>query len=593
MDIRNLSISLKLLISPAIFVIALIILGFTAYTANQHSAETMAGLNEQAKTKTSAAYRFQRDLQAFNGNVFRLISQLNAGVEEDKLALFRDQLRAGMEGSQKALAQFIETGSFDETELELLTSVQSQLATYGVSALDVVDMTEIDGSTAVVMMISADEQFNAMYKLITDLAVLWQEEGDKLYVDASESVQSATLTTLVVSLISLVVAMGITLLISRMIRLPIQSITEVMAALAKGDHSIDIPSQDEKTEIGEMARAVQVFKDNAIEQERLQAEAAEHAREEAEREANERAANEAREREEREREQREAAEKQARAERVAELIGNFESRVSDVLGTVALAAKELQSTADRMTATAGSSRELAEGVATASGDASRNVQTVASAAEELTSSISEISRQVQQANQVSEKAVVEAGNSTTSVSALAETAKKISEVVDMINDIAGQTNLLALNATIEAARAGDAGKGFAVVASEVKSLANQTARATEEIGQQISDMQSATDSAVNAISTIDSVITSIRESTVGISSAIEEQSAATNEISRNVQEASNGTTEVSNKINDVSQKAGETGAAAGDVQSAAHRLDELAGNLKQDIETFLQEVRAA
>ncbi len=588
MNIRNLNISLKLLISPAIFVIALVILSITAYTANQNSASMMESLNEQAKLKTSAAYRFQRDLQSFNGSVFRLISQLNAGVEEEKLVAFRDQLRAGMEGSQKVLAQFIEGGSFNETELEMLTNIQAQLAEYGTAATDVIDMTEIDGSTAVVMMVSADEQFNAMYKSISDLAVLWQEEGDALFTSAVSDAEAATATTMVVSLVSLVVALGITTLIIRMIRMPIQSITGVMAALSQGDNSVEIPSQDEKNEIGEMARAVQVFKDNAIEQERLRAEAEQHAREEAEREANERAAKEQREQEERVREQREAAEKQARAERVAELIGNFESRVSEVLNTVALAAKELQSTADRMTTTAGSSRELAEGVAAASNDASRNVQTVASAAEELTSSISEISRQVQQANQVSEKAVVEAGNSTTSVSALAETAKKISEVVNMINDIAGQTNLLALNATIEAARAGDAGKGFAVVASEVKSLANQTARATEEIAQQISDMQNATDSAVNAISTIDSVISSIRESTVGISSAIEEQSAATNEISRNVQEASNGTSEVSSKINDVSQKAGETGSAAGDVQSAASRLDQLAGNLKQDIETFLK-----
>ncbi|MBE7636002.1 HAMP domain-containing protein [Sneathiella sp. P13V-1] len=593
MNFRNLSISLKLLISPAIFVIALVILGVSSYSGNKQNGEVTSILNEQSKTKTGAAYRFQRDLQAFNGSVFRLISQLNAGVEEEKIQVMREQLRAVLAGSQAALTKFIEEGEFDATELEALQAINTKLGEYSVSANDVIDMTEIDGTTAVVMMVAADEQFNVMYKQISEIAVLWQEEGDALYAKAVADGEANTLQTMIVSIVCLVIALGVTVMVTRLIRMPILSLTSVMAALSQGDNSVEIPSQSEKNEIGEMARAVQVFKDNAIEQERLRSEAERHAQEEADRQARERAEKEERERSEREREQREAADKQERAEKVANLISDFETRVSEVLSTVAMATKELQSTADRMTETAGSSRELAEGVASASADASQNVQTVASAAEELTSSISEISRQVQQANHVSEKAVVEASNSTTSVSALAETAKKISEVVNMINDIAGQTNLLALNATIEAARAGDAGKGFAVVASEVKSLANQTARATEEIAQQINDMQAATDSAVLAIGNIDTVISSIRESTVGISSAIEEQSAATNEISRNVLEASNGTTQVSEKIGDVSQKAGETGVAAGDVQSAASRLEELSSKLKNDIEGFLSEVRAA
>jgi methyl-accepting chemotaxis protein len=592
MSLRNLSISLKLFISPAIFVVALVLLGVIAISGNNEIRETMQSLTEQAKGKTGAAYRFQRDLQAFNGSVFRLMSHSSAGIEEEQLGPQREGLMKYLAASTKSLDEFIAKNTYNEEEMVLLNKLKGELEVYAGDVVTVIEMTEIDNGTAVIMMVGADESFKTMYETINMIVTLWQKDGDAQFVEAVEEAEGDNLNFIIISVVTLLIACGVTYGMIRMIRVPIQSLTETMAALSSGDHAVDVPSQDEQNEIGEMARAVLVFKENAIEQENMRAEAAKRAEEEAAREAKDRAEKDARETEERERDQREAAEKQARADSVSNLIQNFENQVSETLSTVSLATKELQNTAQSMTNTAGSSRELAEGVAAASGDASRNVQTVAAAAEELTSSITEISRQVQQANEVSEEAVVEANNSTQSVSALAETAKKISEVVNMINDIAGQTNLLALNATIEAARAGDAGKGFAVVASEVKSLANQTARATEEIAQQINDMQIATDSAVSAIGKIDSVITSIRQSTVGISSAIEEQSAATNEISRNVQEASSGTTEVSNKIGTVSSKASETGAAASEVQSAASRLDQLSSSLKSNIETFLGEVRA-
>ncbi len=593
MNIRNLSISKKLLISPAIFVLALIFLGAISISGSQQSLDTMESLNQQAEAKNGAAYRFQRDLQAFNGNLFRLISQMGAGIEEEMLAKQREGLRKYIAGAKESLKNFIENGQYTESELTILEKLRVDLENYSADVMNVIDMTEVDGSTAVIMMIGADEKFGIMYAHINDIVKLWQEDSKAKYLEAVSDGEAGVQQFIAISVVALLIAGVVTYFVTRMIRGPILSLTSAMSELSSGNKSVDIPSSEEKNEIGEMARAVLVFKENAIEQERLQAEAKRHEEEQDERDRLAREEQDRREHEEREREKREAAEKEAHAARVAKLIEDFEKEVSEVMSTVSLATRELQSTANSMSATAGTSQELAEGVASASSEASNNVQTVASAAEELTSSINEISRQVQQANEVSEKAVIEAGNSTTSVSTLAETAKKISEVVDMINDIAGQTNLLALNATIEAARAGDAGKGFAVVASEVKSLANQTARATEEIAQQINDMQLATDSAVSAIANIDSVITSIRQSTVGISSAIEEQSAATNEISRNVQEASNGTNQVSMKIGTVSEKASETGAAAEEVQSAASRLDSLSQKLKQDIEGFLSDVRAA
>ena len=414
----------------------------------------------------------------------------------------------------------------------------------------------------------------------------------------SHAQQADAISKFTVSIITALVAMVAAsfvcgILLTRAIATPIGRMTGRMSDLADGKLDIEIDGAERKDEIGEMARAVLVFKENAIEQIRLEDEAKRTAEEQEKREQAERERDAKREADERAREQAENTARQERAEKIANLIQAFEGRVQEVMETVNFATNELRVTATSMTDTANSSQQLSEAVAMASEEASTNVQTVAAAAEELTSSINEISRQVQQANNVSERAVNEAASSTQSVTRLAETAKKISDVINMINDIAGQTNLLALNATIEAARAGEAGKGFAVVASEVKSLATQTARATDEISSQINDMQTATDEAVSAIGNIDGVINTIRESTVSISSAIEEQSAATNEISRNVQEASNGTTQVSSKIGEVSLKTGETGAAASQVLSASTRLEELSGNLRQDIEAFLKEVRAA
>lgn len=592
MRLQDLSISAKLFISPAIFALALLVLGVVAITGLERGHQSMTTLHKQSEQKTGAAFRFQRDLQAYNGSLFRLISHMNAGIEEEKLAKQREGLLKASDGFVKALQQYIENGQFQEDELKLLKDLEGQLGEYVVAVKDVIDMSEIDGSTAVIMMVSADDKFHILYKTIEQLATSWQKASTSNFETASEDSTATVTQFLTIAIVAFLIAGGATYAVVRLIRRPVLSLTDVMAKLSEGDNSVDIPHQSQKDEMGEMAKAVEVFKKNAIEQERMKLEADRHAEEQAQQELLAREAEEKRLSEERDRELADAREKEERTRQIESLIENFEARVSDLLSTVSEATTDLSGTAQLMTNTAGESLTLSEGVAVASNDASKNVQTVAAAAEELSSSINEISRQVQQANQVSEKAVVEAANSTESVSNLAGAARKISEVVNMINDIAGQTNLLALNATIEAARAGDAGKGFAVVASEVKSLATQTAKATEEIAGQINDMQSATDTAVEAISNIDTVITSIRQSTVGISSAIEEQSAATNEISRNVQEASNGTQEVSSKIGTVSEKASQTGSAAEQVQSASSRLDELSRSLRGDIESFLTDVRA-
>jgi methyl-accepting chemotaxis protein len=357
--------------------------------------------------------------------------------------------------------------------------------------------------------------------------------------------------------------LGLAWVIGRGISRPVRELAEAMTKLSTGDKSVSVLVAG-KDEVAEMAHAFGVFKENMIKAEQLAAQ------------------------------ELEAQKRQiARAKLMDGLTETFDHDVAMVLKTVASATTELQSTASSMTATAEETSRQSGVVAAASEEASTNVQTVASATEELSSSISEISRQVQQSTQVASRAVEDAERTNVQVKGLADAAQKIGEVVHLINDIASQTNLLALNATIEAARAGEAGKGFAVVASEVKSLATQTARATDEIGGQISGIQQATGSAVTAIETISKTIGEIDTIATTIAAAVEEQGAATKEIARNVQQAAQGTQEVSANIAGVSQAAAATGAAAEQVQNAAHELSVQAETLRGKVETFLSEIKAA
>ena len=348
------------------------------------------------------------------------------------------------------------------------------------------------------------------------------------------------------------------------VALPVTRITEIMRRLAGHDLQVEIDGLERKDEIGAMAAAVQVFKENMIKADHLAAE-----------------------------QKAEQARKEKRQQAIEGFIATFESSVSGALKALGTASNELNATSKSMSATAEETQRQSTAVAAASEQASTNVQTVASAAEELSSSISEIGRQVTQSTRIAGKAVDEANTTNDAVKALAETAQKIGDVVKLINDIAGQTNLLALNATIEAARAGEAGKGFAVVASEVKSLATQTAKATEEIASQVTAIQNATQDSAVRIQGISKTIAEINEIATTIASAVEEQGAATQEIARNVQQASAGTGEVSSNIAGVTKAASDTGAAASQVQSSAGELAKQGEVLRSEVDAFLRNIRAA
>jgi methyl-accepting chemotaxis protein len=337
-----------------------------------------------------------------------------------------------------------------------------------------------------------------------------------------------------------------------------------MQALGSGDLSAEVTRRGEKTEIGVMADALQVFKDALI----------------AKKAADEAAA-------------RDAEAKIERGRRVDGITREFEAMIGEIVETVSSASTELEASASTLSATAERAQELATTVAAASEEASTNVQSVASATEEMASSVNEISRQVQESATIANHAVEQARATNDRVSELAKAAARIGDVVELINNIAGQTNLLALNATIEAARAGEAGRGFAVVASEVKALAEQTAKATGEISTQISGIQVATQESVGAIKDIGDTIGRMSEIASTIASAVEEQGAATQEISRNVQQAAVGTTQVSSNITDVQRGASETGSASSQVLSAAQSLSIESNRLKLEVDKFLGAVRAA
>ncbi|MGL4290293.1 MAG: methyl-accepting chemotaxis protein [Phreatobacter sp.] len=346
---------------------------------------------------------------------------------------------------------------------------------------------------------------------------------------------------------------------------PIRSIVAILQRLAGGDYATAVTGTERRDEVGEVAKAALVFKDNGLDKIRLEQE---QERAKAQSEADKRVA-------------------------MAELADGFERAVGGIVNAVSSAATELQAAAQTMTASAEETSAQSLAVASASEEASTNVQTVATAAEELSISVQEISRQVSESASIATQAAGDADGTAEKMRRLSVAAQKIGDIVGLISNIAGQTNLLALNATIEAARAGEAGKGFAVVASEVKALADQTAKATAEISAQVADIQASTTESEAAIQGITGVIRRINDTASSIAAAVEEQGAATQEIARNVAQASAGTSEVSSNIAGVTQAAAESSAASSQVLSSASDLSRQSEMLRGELHKFLENVRAA
>ena len=401
---------------------------------------------------------------------------------------------------------------------------------------------------------------------VDDLVELVAAYGFEFRNEAEAEVAQSRTTMIVAIVASLVLGLALAIGFAYSLSRPIIALERSMIELADGDFDVVLSGVKRKDEIGRVARAVERFKTLA----------AQRAQQEAEGRL--------------EQDQRIAEQRRADMYRLA---NTFEAAIGEIVKTVAATSNDLEHSASTLTGTADRGRQLAEVVAGASEEASSNVQSVASATEQLSSSVNEISRQVLESARMAGDAVSQARTTTERVGELSKAANRIGDVIELINAIAGQTNLLALNATIEAARAGEAGRGFAVVASEVKALAEQTAKATGEIGQQISGIQAATQESVSAITQISGAIERLAEMSTAIASAVEEQGAATKEISRNVQHAANGTQQVSSNISDVKQGASETGQASSRLLSAAQSLTNDSKRLRTEVDRFLETVRAA
>jgi methyl-accepting chemotaxis protein len=390
--------------------------------------------------------------------------------------------------------------------------------------------------------------------------------GTGVFIDDIEAEFQGTLIRLGgIAAVLIAFAGGVAWWVSRSISQPLVRLEGTMTALAGGDLSVALPDRDRGDEVGRMARAIAVFKENAHEKQRLEAQRAED----------------------------ELAAREAQRRLMNGLADQLQSKVGGLAQALTTASSGLRTTAQSMSAAAEQSESQSLTIGSTVEQTSQNVQTVAAATEELASSIQEIGRQVVQSSTIAGKAVAEAERTDAIVNQLTASAQKIGDVVGLINSIASQTNLLALNATIEAARAGDAGKGFAVVASEVKGLANQTAQATDEIGEQVAQMQQATRDAVAAIESIASIINEISGITTTISAAIEEQGAATQEIARNVQEAARGAQDVATLITGVREAASNAGGAATQVLTAASELADQSHLLSEQVVHTIGEMRAA
>ncbi|MBR0834083.1 methyl-accepting chemotaxis protein [Bradyrhizobium manausense] len=538
--------------------------GFKRYTADFNAlvaAETRLGLSETlglSGSLRSAVHDIEAKLKEVDDP--RSTSWMLMMRRHEKDFMLRRDPKYIAE-LKKAAAEFSKAIEVVAVPTPVMNDITAKLQRYQSEFAAWAETAQQSAALDAAMMKTFREVEPVMAEVRTAVDAMYKQ------ADATEAAtrDAVRLRMIIAFLVTVVVLAVIGLLLGRSISKALSGMVDVMTRLARGELSIVVPGVGRKDEIGEMAGAVEVFRTNMMEAERLRAEQAEA--------------------DARGREQRKVDMKR--------LADGFEGAVGEIIETVSSAATELEASSNTLTQAAERGNGLAAAVAAASEEASANVQSVSSASEEMTSSISEIGRQVQESARVADIAVGQAQRTNARVAELTKAASRIGDVVELINTIAAQTNLLALNATIEAARAGEAGRGFAVVATEVKALAEQTAKATGEIGQHIGAIQSATEDSVGAIKEIGDTIARMSEISSTIAAAVEEQGAATQEISRNIQHAAQGTSGVSANIGEVQRGAGETGTASAQVHSAAQSLSQESNRLKSEVARFLDSVRAA
>lgn len=514
---------------------------------------TVHQLEQAIELEKGLAHIGQSDLPTIGEKFTKLSHKVDAEIKEAE-----EMLARGIENahSEEAKTKFAEL-------LELMKKVEGEHAAYekqGIEMFAELAAGNLDHAKELAHKAEAQQE-----KLDHQLIAALEELSQFTLLSAERDEQIGIQYMIWLAIGAIAVSLVVSTVVGRSVANPIGELTNSMDILAADNTDAEIPYTAAQSEIGRMARSVEVFREQAIEVKRLNA-----LQGEADRKA--------------------AAE---RAKMLSDVAAQIEETVGEIAHHISDASVVVNSAAQTVTSNARQTASQSTAVASASEQASANVQTVASAAEELSASVSEIGRQVRHSTDTTSRAVIQIDSTNAQVQGLAEAANKIGEVVALISDIAEQTNLLALNATIEAARAGEAGKGFAVVASEVKSLAGQTAKATDEISGQVSEIQSATKDAVEAILDIGNVIGEISEISNNIAAAVEEQGDATTEIARNVEQAALGTQEVSGNVIEIAQAAEDTGEKANELLSASGQMSQDSNKLKEQVSELVAKVRAA
>ncbi|HLH89073.1 MAG TPA: methyl-accepting chemotaxis protein [Xanthobacteraceae bacterium] len=564
--LRNLGFNWKIQLSPACLIIALVGVGaYFLHTLTSNQAN-VSGLFAGPVRQAEAVADLNTTIWAAHANLYRVAAMAANEKDQSQLeALVKQTSTALAEISSKLKIAEAARGTNAATA-EQFKKLDTAVAAYLKQSSDALDMADGDPASALIFIKGAERQFASIKELTESLIRASNDVRDREISRANMALEAQKSMLAGVVLAVALIGVLISFFVGRDISRPVVAMCAAMRELAQGDFAVQLPGLDRRDEVGQMARAVEEFKLQAVAK----------------------AQREATEREEKNREI-----ERARAAELQNFADRFETTVGEIVDKVSSTSGSLESAANTMSKTAQTTRELAGVVASASEEASANVQTVAAAAEELASSVDEIARQVQESSRIAAEAVEQAARTDQRIGQLSQLANRVGDVVKFITAIADQTNLLALNATIEAARAGEAGRGFAVVAQEVKALATQTAKATEEISGQISGIQSATHDSVGAIQEITKTIGRIAEIATAVAAAVEQQGAASQEIARNVQQAAQGTSQVVANISSVNRGAGETGAASAQVLSSAQLLANESKRLKREMENFLTSVRAA